>query len=218
MIVTIDGPAGTGKSTVARELAQALGFEYLDTGAMYRMIAWGVVRGGIDMDQQDPVAQFARMAKIEFDGRDAFLNGTLVTDQLRTPDVSLVASRVAQNAEVRAAMVEKQRIIAAGCDIVCEGRDQGTVVFPGAEYKFFLTAAEEIRAQRRLEELLAQGKDARFQQVLDEQRERDDRDATREVAPLKPAADAILIDTSLLTIDEVILQIQQIIEADQRFS
>lgn len=212
MIITIDGPAGTGKSTVARELAELLGFDYLDTGAMYRMIAVGVIESGVDADDDARVADVAQSAALLIDRGAAILNGENITGMLRTPEVSLIASRVAQNPQVRDVLVEKQRIIADERDIVCEGRDQGTVVFPDAEHKFFLTAAAEVRAQRRLEELLAQEKKVSFAQVLAEQQERDERDATREVAPLQPAADAILIDTTLLSISQVIQRIQQIIQ------
>ena len=176
------------------------------------MVAVGIDALGIRADDQSAVTEFAEQATIEFQTEVSILNGEDVASRLRTPQVSLIASEIAQNPGVRSALVEKQRLIAHGMNIVCEGRDQGTVVFPDAEFKFFLTAVEEVRAQRRLEELLSQGREATFQQVLNEQRERDERDATRDVAPLAPAKDAIRIDTTGLRIEEVIEELMGTIQ------
>lgn len=202
MIVTIDGPAGTGKSTVAKKLAATLRFEYLDTGAMYRMIASQAAVEGVDLEDSNAIAKLAARTRIDFQNGHAMLNGNDVSGQLS--DFGLDASVVAQNREVRDVLVQRQRELAENRDIVCEGRDQGTVVFPKAECKFFLTASAEIRAERRLKELLKKGKEVTFQQLLDEQNERDQRDENREVAPLKPAADAEIIDTTTLGIEEVV--------------
>lgn len=209
MIVTIDGPAGTGKSTVAKRLAAVLGFEYLDTGAMYRMIACQAVSANIDLNDPQAVFEIAREARIDFQQGVALLNGIDVTGQLRGSEVTVAASLVAQNPQVRDVLVERQRELAEGRNIVCEGRDQGTVVFPAATCKFFLTATAEIRAQRRFSELQSQGKEVAFEQLLAEQNERDLRDETRPIAPLKPAPDAELVDTSSLTIDSVVHLLQE---------
>ncbi|MBX5440999.1 MAG: (d)CMP kinase [Solirubrobacteraceae bacterium] len=190
MIVAIDGPAGAGKSTVARAAARALGFQYLDTGAMYR--AAGLA--------DDPVAADIRLA----DGR-VLLDGRDVTAEIRTPEASERASVVAARPEVRAAMVAKQRAIMATGDWVAEGRDIGTVVAPDAELKVFLTADPRERARRRAAEL---GLDV--EHVLREQALRDERDRTRAASPLVPAPDAIELDTTGLTIDEVVDRIREL--------
>lgn len=188
MLIAIDGPAGAGKSTVARAVADALGFTYLDTGAMYRCIALADLRGAAD-----PTA-----CAIGFDG-GVTLDGEDVTAQIRTPQVSARASEVAARPEVRAKLVELQRELIANGDYVAEGRDIGTVVAPDAELKVFLTASPEERARRRAAEI---GADA--QTVLAEQTMRDERDSTREHSPLHAAADAIEVDTTGLHIEEVV--------------
>ncbi len=213
MIVTIDGPAGTGKSTVAKNLAEALGFEYLDTGAMYRMIALQAAAENVDLKDSNAIAQLAARTQIDFQNGKAILNDNDVSGQLS--DFGLSASIVAQNAEVRDVLVQRQRELAENRDIVCEGRDQGTVVFPKAECKFFLTASAEIRAERRLNELLKDGKEVTYQQLLDEQNERDQRDENREVAPLKPAVDAEIIDTTTLSIEEVVAALEELVRRSQ---
>jgi cytidylate kinase len=195
MLVAIDGPAGAGKSTVARAVAQALGFTYLDTGAMYRAVALAVAeRGGA-------ASEVARAVRIEL-GEQVLLDGRDVTTAIRTPDVSENASKVAANPGVRAAMVEQQRAIIAGGNYVAEGRDIGTVVAPDAELKVFLTATPEERARRRAAEL---GVPA--ETVLAEQAMRDERDSTREHAPLEPAPGSVELDTTGLTIDQVVERI-----------
>ena len=191
MIVAIDGPAGAGKSTVARAVARALGFTYLDTGAMYRTVALASLRGRDDVGALE----------IEI-GEAVRLDGEDVTDLIRTPEVSEAASRVAARPEVRAAMVAKQRELMGSGDWVAEGRDIGTVVAPDAELKVFLTASPEERARRRAAEL---GLDA--EQVLADQRDRDARDSEREHSPLRAADDAVPLDTTGLSIDEVVAKI-----------
>jgi cytidylate kinase len=213
MIVTIDGPAGTGKSTVAKQLAKAIGFEYLDTGAMYRMIASQAALESVDLKDSNAIAELAIRTQIDFQNGKAILNGNDVTDQLS--EFGLAASIVAQNTQVRDVLVQRQRELAENRNIVCEGRDQGTVVFPTAERKFYLTATAEIRAERRLEELLKKGKEVTYQQLLDEQNERDQRDENREVAPLKPAADAKIIDTTTLSIEEVVEALEELVRSAQ---
>ena len=213
MIVTIDGPAGSGKSTAARGLAERLGFEFLDTGAMYRAVGLHCLQQRTDPSNAESAAEIARHVDISFPGNRVLTNGVDVTEAIRSPDVTEAASIVAANPRVRAAMVALQRKLAAGRDIVCEGRDQGTVVFPHAECKFFLTADPRERARRRHNELAAQGNDSSVEEILEQLRGRDRRDADRPVAPLKPADDAVQVDTSRLTADEVITLLEQTVRA-----
>lgn len=208
MIVTIDGPAGTGKSTAAKALAEELGFQYLDTGAMYRMVALAARQREIDPQDESAVAALAATLRIDLEGGRALLDGEDVCSQLRTADVTLAASIVAQHPRVRAVLVDRQREVARGRDIVCEGRDQGTVVFPDAACKFFLTANPEERARRRLAELEAAGNEVSFAELLRDQTDRDERDAARATAPLRPADDAILVDTTELSLEEVVSQLK----------
>jgi CMP/dCMP kinase len=203
MIVTIDGPAGSGKSTAARGLARRLGFEFLDTGAMYRAVALALSRLAIDFGS-DRVPQVLTTLRVEMPPGRVLLNGEEVTTAIRTAAMNSASSKVAAVPAVRAFLVGEQRAIAAGRDMVCEGRDQGTVVFPDAACKFFLVADPLARARRRHVDLLARGQPLTFEQVLAEQEDRDRRDSSRSVGPLKPAADAIVLDTSDLTPEEVI--------------
>jgi cytidylate kinase len=204
MIITIDGPAGTGKSTAARGLAERLGLEFLDTGAMYRVVALLCLDRGIDPADEIAAARLAAGAAIEFNRGRTLAGGVDVTDRLRTPQVSQAASLVAQVPAVRDELVRQQRRLAAGLDIVCEGRDQGTVAFPHAECKFFITADPVERARRRQQELAETGRVVSLEDLLAEQAARDRRDESRAVAPLKPAPDAIRIDTTSLSLDAVL--------------
>lgn len=204
MIVTIDGPAGSGKSTVARLLAERLQIRYLDTGAMYRAIALAVVQSEFDENSSDDVAQVAATSEIEFSGNDILLNGVNVTDEIRDANVTAVASVVAANPNVRERLVQLQQNIGCSGDLVTEGRDQGTVVFPDAEYKFFVTASLNCRAQRRHREMLKRGVSLPLQTVKRQLRQRDERDENREYAPMKPAEDANVVDTSDMTIADVV--------------
>jgi len=204
MIVTIDGPAGTGKSTAARGLAQRLGFDYLDTGAMYRVVALVCLRRNVDPTDVDAATEVARATRIDFAGGRTLADGVDVSDEIRAADVSRVASIIAQIPAVREQLVAEQRDLAANRDIVCEGRDQGTVAFPHAECKFFLTADPRERAQRRQAELAAAGQEYTVEELLAEQNRRDERDATRSVAPLVPAEDALVVDTTGVGIDAVL--------------
>ena len=208
MIITIDGPAGTGKSTVARDLAERLGFAYLDTGAMYRAVGLACLQRGVDPGDARAAAAVTARVTIHVDGREARLDGVDVTEKIRTPAATAAASIVAQNPAIRAWLVELQREIASRGDYVCEGRDQGTVVFPDAGAKFFVTATPEVRARRRVDELAARGEQVSLDDMLAQQEERDRRDAERDVAPLRPASDAVQIDTSELTTEDVISRMQ----------
>ncbi|MCL4111973.1 UNVERIFIED_CONTAM: hypothetical protein GTU68_008727 [Idotea baltica] len=198
MIITIDGPAGSGKSTAARMLSQRLGFHFLDTGAMYRAVALTCVQEGVDPANTVAAADASRRTLITEE----------VTDTIRTPVVTTAASVVAANPEVRAQLVNIQRMAAEGLDIVCEGRDQGTVVFQNAQCKFFLTASIESRATRRQAEMAKSGTKLDLEEVITQLRDRDARDASRDIAPMVPADDAIQIDTSDLKIDEVLDQLE----------
>jgi cytidylate kinase len=197
MLIAIDGPAGAGKSTVARAVADAIGFTYLDSGAMYRCVALAELRG-----VADPVeCEIGLGDRVTLDGED-------VTEAIRTPQVSELASQVAARPEVRGQLVALQRAMIRSGDYVAEGRDIGTVVAPDAELKVFLTASPEERARRRATQL---GADA--EQVLREQRERDERDSTREHSPLQPADDALRVDTTGLSVDEVTQKIVRLVRA-----
>lgn len=218
MIVTIDGPAGTGKSTAARLLADELGFQYLDTGAMYRMVALESERRQVAPQDTEAVAELTASLNIDFDDGRALLNGEDVSSTLRTSEVSRRASVVAQNPQVRKTLMRRQRELARRRNIVCEGRDQGTVVFPDAECKFFVTAESAVRARRRMLDLQAQGFHVDFDELLRDQTERDGRDETREIAPLKPAPDAIVVDTTPLSIDDVVRILKTHVEKRMRTS
>jgi len=208
MIVTIDGPAGSGKSTAAQGLAQRLGFDFIDTGAMYRTVAQSCRDSGIDCENGDAVAAHARTLEIGFDGESVLLNGEDITTTIRDPSISEAASRVAQHPDVREELVRQQRRLVAERSVVTEGRDQGTVVFPDAECKFFLEADARVRAQRRREELLGRGVDVPLETTLKQIRDRDERDRTRPISPLKPAKDALRIDSSRLSADDVLDQLE----------
>lgn len=211
MIVTIDGPAGSGKSTVSRLLAERLGVRFLDTGAMYRAVTLAVLRAGVAPDLETSVAKIASSVELEFRDARLLMNGEDVSQAIRSPEVSAISSVVASQPAVRTRLVELQKAIGRRGSLVTEGRDQGSVVFPDAEFKFFLTADLDARAHRRQAELLSRGGDAVWEQVREEIRDRDYRDETRAVAPLKPASDAVIIDTSPMTIPQVVEEMLRII-------
>jgi len=215
MVITIDGPAGTGKSTAARMLAARVGFDFLDTGAMYRAVALAAVRRGVPLTDEDALSILLGQIAVEVCGGQVLLDGEDVSELIRRPDISQAASQVAEVPIVRRHLVRLQRIAAEGRDIVTEGRDQGTVVFPEAEIKFFLTASPEVRAERRWRELVLRGVTKSFREVLDEQEERDRRDSKRHVAPLTPAPDAIIIDTTNRSIEEVLSLMEEHVRAWQ---
>lgn len=214
MVITIDGPAGAGKSTVARGLAERLGFEFLDTGAMYRAVAWACLSQGIDLSDAEVVATTAASVTLEMTPNSVVCNGTDVTLEIRTGAVSEASSLVAAVPVVRQELVRLQREVAAGRNIVTEGRDQGSVVFPDAECKVFLTADPRRRAERRLKELEQRGEAATLEDVLQQIVDRDERDQQRAVAPLVKADDATEVDTSSQTAAEVLDQVEQIARRD----
>jgi cytidylate kinase len=198
VIVAIDGPAGAGKSTVARSVAKRLGYLYIDTGAMYRAVGLWALRAGVDLDDQHRLEQLARQARIEFLGTQVLLNGEDVTAAIREPQISDAASKVAACGAVRRAMREEQQRMGSEQSSVMEGRDIGTVVFPDAQIKVFLDASPEERVRRRAVE-----SGAPADQVAQEMSERDRRDRGRVEAPLTQAPDAEYVDTSGLTLDQV---------------
>jgi cytidylate kinase len=210
-VVAIDGPAGAGKSTVARALARRLGFFLLDTGAIYRAVALSAVRVSVPFSDGARLGGLARALPLRFDaaGR-VWLAGEDVSQAIRTPEISQGASAVSAHPEVRDALLELQRSLARKGECVVEGRDIGTVVLPWAPVKIFLTASPEVRAKRRYDELQAKGLEVDFEATLKELKERDHRDSTRAVAPLKQAEDAVAVDTSNLSQEEVIIRLESI--------
>ncbi len=210
MIVTIDGPAGAGKSTAARELARRLGFRFLDTGAMYRAVTLAAWERKVDWDDAEALVTLAAGLRIELRGDRVYLDGNDVTEPIRRFQITLLSRYAAGNPGVRRRLVRLQRQAAQGCDVVTEGRDQGTVVFPEAECKIFLTASPAERARRRLADLCARGEAISFAEVLAKQEERDRRDITRAVGPLVKAADATEVDTDGLTQQQVVDRLEAI--------
>jgi len=215
MIVTIDGPAGAGKSSAARELARRLGFRFLDTGAMYRAVTLAARQRGIDPADGAALARLAEGIRVELADDKVLLDGVDVTTAIRKFDITTAIHYAADNAEVRGQLVLWQRAAAQGRDVVTEGRDQGTVVFPDADCKIFLTADEHERAKRRHQDLLARGENIPFDEVLANQRLRDRRDETRTVGALVKAADAIEVSTDGMTPEEVVSRLEEIVRSKQ---
>lgn len=214
--VAIDGPAGAGKSTIARRLAEELGYRYVDTGAIYRTVAYFMDLWGVSPKDVDGVSRYIDelTVAIEYDENDVqhmLMNGMDVTDDIRTQDISQKASLISAHACVREMLLDMQREIAQKHNVIMDGRDIGTVVLPKATVKIFLTASAEVRAKRRCDELLAKGQKAKYDAVLKEIQQRDYQDSHREIAPLKMARDSIKVDTSELTIDQVVEKIKEII-------
>ncbi|MGI6183613.1 MAG: (d)CMP kinase [Candidatus Fimadaptatus sp.] len=221
MVIAIDGPAGAGKSDISKMLAARLGFAYLDTGAMYRAIALKALRGGVALD--DSAALSDMLAHTELDVRcsregapEVVLDGEDVTGLLRTQQVGDAASRVSALKLVRQWLLEAQRSIARSGDVIMDGRDIGTEVLPDAEVKIYLTASCEVRARRRLAQLLQKGEHAGLDDVMREVRERDERDMTRDVSPLRQADDAVLVDSSDMTREEVVEAIMERVGAARK--
>jgi cytidylate kinase len=206
LVVAIDGPAGAGKTTVSKRLAERLGYTRVDTGALYRALALAAKERGVPWSEGEALGALARSIDLGFQGQRVTIDGRDREGEIRTPEISQGASIVSAHAPVRAALLELQRRLGSDGGVVLEGRDIGTVVFPDAEAKIFLTATDEERARRRAVEI---GADAA--EVLREMRERDARDSGRAVAPLKPAPDAVHVDTSGLGLDEVVDRLAEIV-------
>jgi len=206
-VIAIDGPSASGKGTVAARVAEALGWHYLDSGALYRLVAFAAVRAGAPLDDEDAVARLARTLPVEFREGRVLLAGTEVGDEIRTEEMSAAASRVAALPAVRSALLALQQDIARPPGLVAEGRDMGTVVFPSAQVKVFLTASAEARAERRYKQLIDKGLGANMATLLRDIRERDARDTQRSAAPLKQAPDATVIDTTGMTVDDAVAQV-----------
>ena len=211
-IVTVDGPAGSGKSTIAKIIAKKYGFTYLDTGAMYRMIALYALENSISLDDTEAVEDMLKNTKLDIIGNQFFLNGKDVSKEIRTPRVSAIVSPVSAIKEVRVKLVDLQREISKGKSVILDGRDIGTVVFPNGDVKIFLVASPEERAKRRLKEYEEKGVEADYESVLASIKERDYLDSTRKESPLKKAEDAHEIDSSTMSIDEVVEAISKYID------
>jgi cytidylate kinase len=215
LLITIDGPAGAGKSTISRRLAGRLGLAYLDTGALYRAVAWALKAGGKEQAEGPALLRFLENLDIRIFGQGreqrVWVSGREIGRQIREPEISQLASAVSKKPEVRAFLLAKQRAWAQKQGLVAEGRDMGTVVFPQAAFKFFLEASLAVRSQRRFQELLEAGHSLSLEKVRQDMSFRDQQDQGRSLAPLQPAPDARVIDTTDLTIDQVLQEIIRII-------
>lgn len=206
-VIAIDGPSASGKGTVAQEVARELGFHYLDSGALYRLVALAAMQRNVDLENESDVSNIALNINASFDADAVRLEGRVVTDEIRSETVGVAASKVAALSKVRAALLKRQRTFRQPPGLVAEGRDMGSVVFPDAVFKVFLTATAEERAQRRYKQLMEKGMSANMAALLQDIRERDARDSTRAVAPLRKCDDAVEIDTTGLTVAAVAAQI-----------
>ena len=215
MIVTIDGPAGAGKSTVARALALRLGYQFLDTGAMYRAVTYAALQAGIELSEANRVSKFSQQLQIELKGEAVLVNGKDVSQPIRTVEVTSLVHYVADNPAGRETLVHLQRLIASGCNVVTEGRDQGTVAFPEAPCKIFLTATAETRAGRRLAELKSQGQSITLEEVRAAQEQRDIRDSQRDIGRLMKAEDAVEVNTDGMTVDAIIDLLESLVRQHQ---
>ena len=210
--IAIDGPAGSGKSTAAKNLAEALGIEYIDTGAMYRAVAYKAIESGTALDDDDAVKDMLKNTEIYFFGGNVYLDGEDVSGKIRQPEISKAASTVSQLAACRSRLAELQRQIASSKSIVMDGRDIGTNVLPNADYKFYVTASPEKRAERRLAELKEKGSEFTFEEVLKDINDRDSKDMNRALNPLKKADDATEIITDDLDIEGTTLKLMGYID------
>ncbi len=212
-VITVDGPAGSGKGTITERVASHLGWNILDSGALYRLVGLAAIREEVDFTDEEQLAKIAETLDVSFipngDGVDVILNGDNVSALIRNEECGSCASKVAAISGVRSALLERQRRFSSPNGLVADGRDMGTVIFPDAKVKIFLTASAQIRAKRRLNQLKKQGVDANLASLIQDIEERDKRDTTRKVAPLMAAVDAIIIDTGTFSIDEVVSQVMK---------
>ena len=208
-VVTIDGPSGSGKGTISQLLAERLGWHFLDSGALYRVLGVAALRGGIDEGEPKKLKKLAEVLDVTFENNYIFLEGDDISDDIRTESAGNMASKVAALPQVRTALLERQRAFARKPGLVADGRDMGTVVFPSAEVKIFLTASAEERAQRRYKQLKEKGLDVSLADLAAEIRERDERDRNRSVSPLKAAAAALEVESTGLSIEEVFEQVRE---------
>ena len=216
MVIAIDGPAGSGKGTVTELLAKELNFTKIDTGAMYRAITWEVIQKKVSLEDIEKIKEILCNSKIEFQKERVFLNQREITNEIRTKEVSNLVSQVSHIVEVRNAMVKLQRKMGENRDIIMEGRDIGTNVFPHAEVKIYLDASPEERARRRYEQNLEKGISTTYEEVLENVKFRDHNDKTSNVGPLKIAEDAVIVDSTDLTIEEVVETIKKIVEKKEK--
>lgn len=204
LVIAVDGPAGAGKSTIAKLIAEKLNINYIDTGAMYRAITYKCLQNNIDINNEEEVINIARACEIDFKDNNIYLNGDILKDEIRTMEVSNNVSNVAKIKEVRYLMVDVQRNIGKVSSVILDGRDIGSYVFPNADYKFFLVATPEERGKRRYKELINKGYDVNLEEIINDIIKRDEIDSNREFAPLVKAEDAIEIDTTGKSINEVV--------------
>ncbi|QOJ20448.1 MAG: (d)CMP kinase [Gammaproteobacteria bacterium] len=201
-VIAIDGPSASGKGTIAQLVARKLGFHYLDSGALYRLVALKAIQLDTDMQNSGQLAEIARNLNVFFKDEQIYLDGKIVTDDIRTEQCGIMASQLAAYAQVRAALTERQRAFRQPPGLVTDGRDMGSVIFPDADLKIYLTASAEERAQRRHKQLIEKGMSANIANLLQDIRKRDERDSNRSIAPLQQGTDAKLLDTTSLTISQ----------------
>lgn len=201
-VITIDGPSASGKGTIAQLVAKKLGFHYLDSGALYRLVALKTMHSHADTHNTDQLAEIARNLNVVFVNEDIYLDGTIVTDDIRAEQCGILASQIAAHPQVREALTERQRAFCQPPGLVTDGRDMGSVIFPNAVLKIFLTSSAEVRAQRRYKQLIEKGMSDNIANLLQDIQKRDERDSNRNIAPLQQRADAQLLDTTSLTISQ----------------
>jgi len=202
--IAVDGPSGAGKSTIAKAIAKKLNIDYIDTGAMYRAVGYKMLKEGVALTDLEGLEKMLENTEIDFSEGNIYLDGEIVNDYIRTPEISKQASDCSAIGMVRKKLVDLQQKMGEAKSVIMDGRDIGTVVFPDAEFKFFITASAEERARRRYEELIAKGQDVTFEQVLTDLNTRDHNDSTREITPLRKADDAVEVDTTAMNIEEVV--------------
>ena len=211
LVIAIDGPAGAGKSTISKLIAKNLGINYIDTGAMYRAITYKCLKLGIDINDRQKVVDLCSRTEVDFVDNSIYLDGVRLGEEIRTLEVSSKVSDVAKIPQVREFLLEKQREIGKRSDVILDGRDVGTHIFPDTKYKFFLNASAQERGRRRYQELIDKGQSVVLEEIIEDIKKRDYIDSTREVAPLVKADDAIEVDSTSMTIDQVVTYISDMV-------